>query len=118
MGHRRILTGEQIAQMFDPPTDRRGIIRDRRLHLECQTEIVGKPCRIAAAPANPRHDHPRSLMFPLCPLMLHRGAFRYFGPYCVLSYDAVAQLRARGVQATRLEDGYPEWKAAGLPVET
>ncbi|GAN78589.1 ArsR/SmtB family transcription factor [Acidocella aminolytica] len=40
------------------------------------------------------------------------------GPYCVLSYDAVAQLRARGVQATRLEDGYPEWKAAGLPVET
>ena len=40
------------------------------------------------------------------------------GPYCVLSYDAVAQLRARGVQAIRLEDGYPEWKAAGLPVET
>ena len=27
MGHRRILTGEQIAQLFDPPTDRRGIIR-------------------------------------------------------------------------------------------
>nr|WP_295745277.1 metalloregulator ArsR/SmtB family transcription factor [uncultured Acidocella sp.] len=40
------------------------------------------------------------------------------GPYCVLSYDAVAQLRARGVQAIRLEDGYPEWKAAGFPVET
>ncbi|ABQ29071.1 ArsR/SmtB family transcription factor [Acidiphilium cryptum] len=40
------------------------------------------------------------------------------GPYCVLSYDAVAQLRARGVRAIRLEDGYPEWKAAGLPVET
>lgn len=40
------------------------------------------------------------------------------GPYCVLSYDAVAQLRAHGVQATRLEDGYPEWKAAGFPVET
>lgn len=40
------------------------------------------------------------------------------GPYCVLSYDAVAQLRARGIEALRLEDGYPEWKAAGLPVET
>jgi rhodanese-related sulfurtransferase/DNA-binding transcriptional ArsR family regulator len=40
------------------------------------------------------------------------------GPYCVLSYDAVAQLRRHGIQARRLEDGYPEWKIAGLPVET
>lgn len=38
------------------------------------------------------------------------------GPYCVLSVEAVARLRARGLQALRLEDGYPEWKAAGLPV--
>jgi rhodanese-related sulfurtransferase len=40
------------------------------------------------------------------------------GPYCVLSYEAVAQLRARGFKVRRLEDGYPEWRAAGLPVET
>ena len=40
------------------------------------------------------------------------------GPYCVLSYDAVAQLRQRGIEARRLKDGYPEWKIAGLPVET
>lgn len=39
------------------------------------------------------------------------------GPYCVLSFDAVALLRARGYQIHRLEDGYPEWKAAGLPVD-
>jgi len=39
------------------------------------------------------------------------------GPYCVLSFEAVAALRARGYLARRLEDGYPEWKAAGLPVE-
>ena len=38
------------------------------------------------------------------------------GPYCVLSYEAVAQLRARGFEARRLEDGLPEWRAAGLPV--
>ena len=38
------------------------------------------------------------------------------GPYCVLSYEAVAQLRARGLNARRLEDGLPEWRAAGLPV--
>lgn len=40
------------------------------------------------------------------------------GPYCVLSFEAVAALRARGFNVRRLEDGYPEWKAAGLAVET
>src|SRR5216683_1199904 len=40
------------------------------------------------------------------------------GPYCVLSYEAVAALRTRGFKARRLEDGFPEWRAAGLPVET
>ena len=39
------------------------------------------------------------------------------GPYCVLSYEAVAALRARGFNIRRLEDGLPEWRAAGLPVE-
>lgn len=39
------------------------------------------------------------------------------GAYCVLSFEAVAKLRARGLSARRLEDGYPEWKASGLPVE-
>jgi rhodanese-related sulfurtransferase/predicted transcriptional regulator len=38
------------------------------------------------------------------------------GPYCVLSYEAVAALRGRGFKARRLEDGLPEWRAAGLPV--
>jgi rhodanese-related sulfurtransferase/DNA-binding transcriptional ArsR family regulator len=39
------------------------------------------------------------------------------GAYCVLSYEAVAKLRNRGFTAFRLEEGYPEWKTAGLPVE-
>ena len=39
------------------------------------------------------------------------------GPYCVLSYEAVAALRARGFKVRRLEDGLPEWRAAGLPIE-
>ena len=38
------------------------------------------------------------------------------GPYCVLAFEAVALLRGRGFKARRLEDGYPEWRAAGLPV--
>lgn len=39
------------------------------------------------------------------------------GPHCVLAFDAVACLREKGLKARRLEDGYPEWKTAGLPVE-
>ncbi|MCF3947948.1 metalloregulator ArsR/SmtB family transcription factor [Acidiphilium sp. AL] len=40
------------------------------------------------------------------------------GPYCVLSVEAASALRRLGFDARRLEDGYPEWKAAGLQVET
>ncbi|HMM76345.1 MAG TPA: metalloregulator ArsR/SmtB family transcription factor [Gammaproteobacteria bacterium] len=40
------------------------------------------------------------------------------GPYCVLSFEAVAWLRARGYRVRRLVDGFPEWKAAGLEIET
>ncbi|HZQ78127.1 MAG TPA: metalloregulator ArsR/SmtB family transcription factor [Acidimicrobiia bacterium] len=38
------------------------------------------------------------------------------GPYCVYADDAVRLLRRRGHRARRLEDGFPEWKRAGLPV--
>jgi len=39
------------------------------------------------------------------------------GPYCLMSFEAVAALRKRGLKARRLVDGFPEWRAAGLPVE-
>lgn len=39
------------------------------------------------------------------------------GPYCVMSFEAVAQLRRRGFNVRRLEDGLPEWQAAGMPTE-
>ncbi len=39
------------------------------------------------------------------------------GPYCLMAYEAVSELRRRGFKARRLKDGYPEWKSAGLPVE-
>ena len=39
------------------------------------------------------------------------------GPFCVLSFEAVAALRKHGLRARRLETGFPEWKVAGLPVE-
>ncbi|KNY31754.1 metalloregulator ArsR/SmtB family transcription factor [Agrobacterium genomosp. 3 str. CIP 111-78] len=39
------------------------------------------------------------------------------GPYCVLSFEAVATLREKGYRVRRLEDGFPEWLDAGLSVE-
>src|SRR5262245_33708512 len=39
------------------------------------------------------------------------------GPYCVFADDAVRLLRRRGRRARRLEDGYPEWQRARLPVD-
>jgi rhodanese-related sulfurtransferase/predicted transcriptional regulator len=40
------------------------------------------------------------------------------GPYCVYADQAVRTLGKRGRRAARLEDGYPEWARAGMPVQT
>ncbi|MEX2557914.1 MAG: metalloregulator ArsR/SmtB family transcription factor [Actinomycetota bacterium] len=40
------------------------------------------------------------------------------GRYCVFADDAVRLLRRKGYRALRLEDGFPEWHAQGLPVAT
>jgi len=39
------------------------------------------------------------------------------GPYCVLAVQAVAVLREKGFRAIRMEEGVPDWRARGLPVE-
>lgn len=51
-------------------------------------------------------------------LPMHGDVVAYCrGPYCLLAFEAVNRLRDRGIPARRLEDGFPEWKLAGLPVE-
>jgi rhodanese-related sulfurtransferase len=40
------------------------------------------------------------------------------GPYCVYADDAVRHLRGNGYRALRLDDGFPEWRHAGLPTAT
>ncbi|SEM02284.1 Rhodanese-like domain [Xaviernesmea oryzae] len=40
------------------------------------------------------------------------------GPYCVLSTKAAELLNMKGFKVRRLAAGFPEWKAAGLDVET
>ncbi len=40
------------------------------------------------------------------------------GPHCVLAFEAVEKLQAKGISARRLDGGMPEWKLEGYPVET
>lgn len=40
------------------------------------------------------------------------------GPFCVYADEAVRTLRRRGYRASRLDDGFPEWARAGLPIES
>ncbi len=39
------------------------------------------------------------------------------GPFCLMSYDAVQLLRKKGLKARRMQDGMPEWRSSGMPVE-
>jgi hypothetical protein len=47
----------------------------------------------------------------------HRIGLAGLNPPPTLASEAVAELRKRGFKAFRLEEGYPEWRAAGLPIE-
>jgi len=40
------------------------------------------------------------------------------GPHCVLAFDAVSKLRRHGLKARRMEDGFPEWATAEMPIES
>lgn len=39
------------------------------------------------------------------------------GPYCIFADDAIRHLQTRGRRAVRLEEGVPEWRSAGGPIE-
>ena len=39
------------------------------------------------------------------------------GPYCVYSVEAVELLRKHNYQARRADEGMPDWRARGYPVE-
>lgn len=40
------------------------------------------------------------------------------GPHCILSFEAVEFLRLKGFKVRRLEEGFPEWRSAGLPIHS
>jgi rhodanese-related sulfurtransferase len=63
---------------------------------------------------------PLASLEEVAPTLPRRGEIVAYcrGPYCVYADDAVRLLRARGLEARRLDVGFPEWRRAGLPIET
>jgi len=61
---------------------------------------------------------PVELELYLCTLEPQQEVVAYCrGSHCILSFVEVEKLPQRGMGAKRLEDGFPEWKSAGYPVE-
>jgi rhodanese-related sulfurtransferase len=92
---RRLASGEVTL------LDVRPVIEFRQGHIQgaLSVPIDELPARIAEIPA----DRP---IVAYCR-----------GPYCVYADEAVALLAANGLRAARLTTGFPDWRAAGLPVE-
>jgi rhodanese-related sulfurtransferase len=63
---------------------------------------------------------PLSALASLAPKLPRRRQIVAYcrGPYCVYADDAVRLLQGSGLKARRLDVGLPEWRRAGLPVET
>jgi rhodanese-related sulfurtransferase len=93
----------------------RRLARDEVVVLDVRPEPEYRAGHIAGARSAPLSELPSSLS----DLPAGREIVAYCrGPYCVYADDAVRLLRARGLRARRLEVGFPEWRRAGLPVET
>ena len=93
----------------------RRLARDQVVLLDVRPEPEYRAGHIAGARSAPLAELPSLLAV----LPRRRQIVAYCrGPYCVYADDAVRLLRARGLKARRLEVGFPEWRRAGLPVET
>jgi rhodanese-related sulfurtransferase len=91
------------------------LARDQVVVLDVRPEPEYRAGHIAGARSAPLPD-----LASLLPKLPRRREIVAYcrGPYCVYADDAVRLLRARGLKARRLDVGFPEWRRAGLPVET
>jgi rhodanese-related sulfurtransferase/DNA-binding HxlR family transcriptional regulator len=100
------LSAEELAQR---------LARDEVVLLDVRPEPEYRAGHIVGA-----RSAPLPTLASLAPKLPRRREIVAYcrGPYCVYADDAVRLLRARGLKARRLDVGYPEWRRAGLPVET
>jgi rhodanese-related sulfurtransferase/DNA-binding transcriptional ArsR family regulator len=109
LGDRSTLTTMTRTELTDRLDAGDVVIIDVRADVECRAGHIAGATSIPVKELEERLDGlPESrLVVAYCR-----------GPYCVYADDAVRALHQRGIQAARLEEGYPEWQDAGLPVET
>jgi rhodanese-related sulfurtransferase/DNA-binding HxlR family transcriptional regulator len=93
----------------------RRLARDQVVLLDVRPEPEYRAGHIAGARSAPLAELPSLL--PKLPRRREIVAYCR-GPYCVYADDAVRLLRERGLKARRLDVGFPEWRRAGLPIET
>jgi rhodanese-related sulfurtransferase len=91
------------------------LARDEVVVLDVRPEAEYRAGHIAGA-----RSAPLPALAGLVPKLPRRREIVAYcrGPYCVYADDAVRTLRTRGLKARRLDVGFPEWRRAGLPVET
>ncbi|MDE2446224.1 MAG: ArsR family transcriptional regulator [Alphaproteobacteria bacterium] len=115
--------GKIVQQFYSERDDMEPIARTELLHLMRQgvvTVLDIRPADEFAAGHVPGAVNVQlsELEYELAALAPSQDIVAYCrGAYCVLSFEAVAKLRKHGFKAWRLEEGMPEWRAAGLPVE-
>jgi rhodanese-related sulfurtransferase len=90
------------------------LARDQVVLLDVRPEAEYRAGHIAGARSAPL-DALQSLL-PKLPKRREIVAYCR-GPYCVYADDAVRLLRERGLDARRLDVGFPEWQRAGFPIE-
>lgn len=112
------LAGGYLGDRGEIATIDRGELRTRLERGEVVVVDVRPPPEYAAGHLPGAVHVPPDQLDRLRDLPRDREVVAYCrGPYCVYADDAVRWLLARGRRAVRLEDGLPEWRRAGGPVE-
>jgi rhodanese-related sulfurtransferase len=106
--------GEQVERLSSAELEQR-LSRGEVVVLDVRPEREYRAGHIAGA-----RSAPLPALEALVPTLPRRREIVAYcrGPYCVYADDAVRVLRARGLKARRLDIGFPEWRRAGLPIET
>ncbi|MDA8364474.1 MAG: metalloregulator ArsR/SmtB family transcription factor [Gammaproteobacteria bacterium] len=125
VGQRHLAEVDQLVQTFLTVKDALEPVSREELRERVRQRIV--TVLDVRPPEEYASGHlPGAINVPLAEIEKHLGQFdprqeiiAYCrGPHCILAFEAVSRLRGHGLQSRRLEDGYPEWQSAGLPVET
>jgi rhodanese-related sulfurtransferase len=122
-GERRLAEVERLLILYQQDPDALQPVTREELRARLAAgEVIALDVRPAREFAQGHISGARSIPWDqlevrLAELPLDREIVAYCrGPYCLFAHDAVSLLDARGYHASRLSDGYSDWRGAGLPV--